>query len=184
MQPKSTTVLTLAALATLAWPGARTGALAQTAPAATHEIPQSLRLEHQETLERLTMLAHRPGAVGATATKAIPLFKRHVARETEYIMPPLTLLPILADGKVTPDMVWAVAMTDRVKADRETIFIEHTEVTDALNEIRAAALRAHDKDAVEFAEAAAGDSLNDIEVLEPAVELIGAYLHANLPAAH
>ena len=81
-------------------------------------------------------------------------------------------------------MAWAVAMTDRVKADREVIFVEHTEVTNALNEIRAAAQRAHDKDAVEFAEAAAGDSLNDIELIEPAVELIGAYLHANLPAAH
>ena len=49
-------------------------------------------------------------------------------------MPPLTLLPNLADGKVTPDMAWALAMTDRVKAERDQIFEEHTRMTDALND--------------------------------------------------
>jgi hypothetical protein len=47
-----------------------------------------------------------------------------------------------------------------------------------------AATKAHDKEAAEFAEAAAADSLNDVELLEPTVLLIGDYLRAKLPAAH
>ena len=39
-------------------------------------------------------------------------------------------------------------------------------------------------DAIEFARSAAGDSLNDIEVLEPTVLLIGDYLRSRLPTAH
>lgn len=158
--------------------------LAQTAPpAAAREIPQSLRLEHAETLERLAALARRNGAVGATSRKALELFQRHIAREQEYILPPLTLLPLLADGNVTPDMRWALDMADRVKAEREQIFQEHTQLTDALNAIVEAAQRAHDAGALAFAQAAAADSLNDIELLEPTVLLIGDYLRGKLPAA-
>ena len=177
---------TLAAVLTLASAAAPREARSQTPPpaASAHQIPQSLRIEHEETIERIASLARRPGAVGAQARKALDLFKRHIAREQEYILPPLTLLPVLADGKVTPDMAWALAMVDRVKADREVIFKEHTDVTDAMNALRAAALKAGDKDAAAFADAASGDSLNDIELIEPTVLLIGEFLRARLPAAH
>lgn len=154
---------------------------AQTAPV-VHLIPQSLQNEHAEDLEKLDMIAKRPGKVGEIATKAIALFKRHEATEKEYIMPALTLLPILADGKVTPDMAWAVAMTDRVRANRELIFQQHTEMTDILSQLVEAADAAHDEDAKEFAESAAGDALNDVEILEPMVLVLGDYLKMKLAA--
>ena len=141
-------------------------------------------MEHQETLERLGVLAKHPGAVGVAARKAIVLFKRHYAREEEYILPPLTLLPRLADGKATPDMAWAMAMCDRVKADEAEIFQEHTEVTNAANALYAAGMAAHDRAATEFARAAVTDSLNDLELLEPTVLLIGEHLHMSLGSAH
>ena len=172
------------ALATLAFGvllGCYDGALAQQ-PATVHLIPQSLQVEHQETLERLTILEHHAGAVGVEARKAMPLFKAHIARESEFILPPLTLLPELADGKVTPDMKWALAMCDRVKAEQEQIFQEHTRITEAMSNLADAARRAHDKVAQEFAEAAVGDSLNDQELLEPMVLDVGELLHAKLPA--
>jgi hypothetical protein len=179
-------LLALLALTVAAWVGPSRVALSQTAPSAApaHDIPQSLRLEHEETLGRLAALAKRRGPVGVEARKALVLFKQHTARELEFILPPLTLLPALADGKVTPDMAWALAMADRVKAEREQIFQEHTQVTDALNALLAAGQRAHDKDAIDFAQSAAADSLNDIEILEPMVVVIGDYLHGKLPAGH
>jgi hypothetical protein len=185
MHPRSPKILALLAFAAAAWMVPSYGALSQPAPAAAaHPIPQSLIFEHAETMERLSILAKRPGQVGVEARKALEVFKRHAAREQEFILPPLTLLPLLADGKVTPDMAWAVAMADRVNAEREQIFQEHTEVTEVLNALVVAATRAHDNDAKEFAEAAAGDSLNDVEILEPTVLLIGDYLRGKLPAGH
>ena len=156
-------------------------ACAQPAPA-THDIPPSLAAEHAETIERLQSLSAHPGEVGAVARQALALYQKHEAREREYIMPPLTLLPEIADGKVTPDMAWALKMADQVKADRAEIFAEHTKVTDIANALLAAGQRAHDPEAVEFAKAAVADSLNDIEILEPAVVVIGDYLRAKLPA--
>ena len=188
MRPSSS--LALALVAAAAWIGDAGPGLSQTrSPAATpaaaaRDIPQSLVLEHQNTLDRLETLTRRHGGVGVAARKALDLFKRHVARENEYILPPLTLLPTIADGRVTPDMAWAMAMADRVGADRVAIFQEHTQITDAANALLAAGRRAHDKLAIDFAQEAVASSLNDVEIQEPATMLLGAFLHSKLDGAH
>jgi hypothetical protein len=168
----------LAAIATL---GVGTGAVSTAAAEpAGHLIPQSLAMEHRETIERLEALGRRPGAVGAAARKSLALFRRHVAREEEFILPPLTLLPRLAGGKAAPDMAWAIPMCDRVKAEQREIFQEHTDITTAANELWAAGMAAHDKQAMDFARGAVADSLNDLEIEEPAVLMIGTWLHDKL----
>jgi len=149
---------------------------------AVHELPQSLIYEHEQTISELEGLTHHPGAVGVEATKALDLFKRHIAHEQEYILPPLTLLPDLADGKVSQDMAWALEMTDRVRTNQEQIFAEHAAVTDRMNALYVAALQAHDAEAADFAKSAAADSLNDLEILEPTVIMIGDYLRTKLAA--
>lgn len=154
------------------------------APVHQHLVPQSLQIAHKETLEQITILSARPGPVGVAAGKVLVLYKEHAGREDAFIFPPLTLLPLLADGKVTPDMAWALPMTDRVKAEQEQIFFEHTEITEALNELVEAGAAANDNDAKEFAEAAVADSLTDLEILVPAIILIGDVLHSKLPVDH
>jgi len=177
MRPRATTAL-IAAFVVLPLAVA---AQAQPAPAAK-PIPQSLRVEHDNTLQQLTHLAQRQGAVGTAARSALALFKQHIQREEAYILPPLTLLPMLADGKVAPDMRWAVDMADRVRKEREEIFLEHTRITDAMNALAAAAQRARDTEALDFARGAVADSLNDVELLEPMCITIGDYVRARLPA--
>jgi hypothetical protein len=154
------------------------------AQSASHagDIPQAMRVEHDNTLQLLTTLSHRPGPVGIEARDALALFKAHLQREEAFILPPLTLLHDLAEGKVSPDMKWAIAMSDRVKAEREKTFQEHTQITDAMNALAAAARKAHDAAALEFAEAAVADSLTDLELIEPMSIVIGDYLKAKLPA--
>jgi hypothetical protein len=169
------------ALAVVTAGGSRIGTLsAQPAPHAG-DIPQSLRVEHNDTLDQLATLAKHRGAVGEEARKALTLFKQHIQREEAYILPPLTLLPLLADGKVSPDMKWAIAMADRVRAERDQIFQEHTRITDAMNALAMAAQKSHDAAAFEFAQSAVADSLNDIELLEPMTLVIGDYLKGKLP---
>jgi hypothetical protein len=153
---------------------------AQSAPHA-RDVPQSLRLEHDDTLHQLTVLSHRPGPVGVEARKALAVFKEHLQREEAFILPPLTLLPDLASGKVSPDMKWAIEMADRTKAEREKTYQQHTQITDAMNALLAAARKAHDTAAADFAQSAVADSLNDLELLEPMTIVIGDYLKTKLP---
>ena len=153
--------------------------VAQPAPHAG-DIPQSLRVEHDHTLEQLGILGRRKTPVGAEARKALALFRQHLQREEDFILPPLTLLPQLADGKASADMKWAIAMAERVKAEREQIFQEHTQISDAMNALATAAQKAHDTAALDFAHTAVADSLNDIELLEPMAIVVGEFLKVKL----
>src|ERR1043166_5707238 len=128
------TLMMLTSVAAVSWWGDLT--VAQTQPA--HDIPQSFKVAHQETLAELTGIGKRRTHTGQIARQAIAAVKGHFRREEEYILPPLTLAPAIALGHVTPDMKWAIAMADRIKADRETIFVEHTVITQWMNELAAA----------------------------------------------
>jgi len=183
MHSRPAAASSLAALAFGVWLGWHGSATAQQT-ADHHELPASVQLAHEQTLQRLGVLMKRKGPVGVAAAKALAVLKQHMARETEYILPPLTLLPLLTEGKVTPDMAWAMAMTDRTKATREEIFAERARTTDALNGIIAAALPVHDNEAILFAQDVAADVLVDTELEEPTVLLIGEYLHSKLDAGH
>jgi hypothetical protein len=171
------------ALATAGTAAAQTPAPAAPA-AASHigDIPQAIRLDHEETIRHLTVLSHRRSPVGAVAAKALDVMRRHQAQEREFILPPLTLLQSLTEGKISPDMKWAIGMADRVKTEREQIFAAHVKITELMNELLHAADRAHDRDAREFAESAVAGSLNDMEIQEPTTILIGEYLRAKLPS--
>lgn len=181
MSPRTAAIATILLVTAIAATGSWGAAQAQPATQA-HDIPQSVRLLHQEDIATLTALARLRAPVGPAARKALDLLKRHHQREEAYILPPLTLLGRLADGKVDPDMKWAIAMADRVKADREEIFQEHTQITEAMNALLAAAERAHNTAAAEFARGAVADSLGDMELLEPMTVVIGDYLRSKLPA--
>jgi hypothetical protein len=158
------------------------GSAAAQATQQSHDIPQSFRVAHDQTLAELTAIGKRRTRTGAIARKAIEIVKEHFRREEEYILPPLTLAPAIALGHVTPDMKWAVAMADRIKADRELIFYEHTVITEWMIELTAAAERAHEADVIAFAQGAVADALNDTEVNEPMAIVIGDYVRAKLPA--
>jgi hypothetical protein len=161
---------------------AAVGGWAGSAAAQAHEIPQSFKVAHDETLAELTAIGKRRSHTGQIAREAISAVQEHFRREEEYILPPLTLAPAIALGHVTPDMRWAIAMADRIKADRETIFVEHTVITEWMNELAAAAERAHEADVLEFARAAVADALSDTEVNEPMAIVIGDYVRMKLPA--
>jgi DNA-binding XRE family transcriptional regulator len=182
MHPNTASIARLLFLAAAVAAGPGRAALAQT-PAVSHDIPQYILLEHEDDIKELTDLSHRPGQLGIVAQQALDLIKRHHQREVDYILPPLSLLATIAAGKVTPDMRWAITMADKVKATREEIFLEHTAVTDAMNAILLEADKVDDKEAAEFARAAAADSLGDLEIQEPTTVLIGEYLKLKLGPA-
>jgi DNA-binding XRE family transcriptional regulator len=182
MNPKTAAITRTLLLAAAIAGGTTAAARAQT-PQATHDIPQSILLEHGDDINALTDLTHRPGQLGVVAQKALDLVKRHHQREVEYILPPLTLLPALSEGKATPDMSWAIAMADKVKATREEIFQEHADLTDAMNAILSEAERVDDKEAGDVARALVADALGDLEIQEPTTVLIGEYLRLKLAPA-
>jgi hypothetical protein len=78
-------------------------------------IPEPLKLEHEELHAELLRATQVPGQVGAAAREVARVLHAHFEKEEEYALPPLGLLPLLAQGRVTPDMAGILTMTDKLK---------------------------------------------------------------------
>ena len=146
------------------------------------EIPQSSRVEHDDIISYLDGVSQqqRRPQVAEAARKALEVMRHHFAQEAEYVLPPLGLLPALAEGRVTPEMRGAIAMADRVKAEQDQLYEEHVRITSVLNDLIAAAEGERDRGLAAMARQAALHSLHEVEVLYPTVILIGDRLREKL----
>ena len=159
------------------WPGP--GGTARAQPGV--DIPQSERVENEDILDALQEIAKRTTPTGAAAQKVLEPMTRRLANDTAFILPPLVLLPTLADEDPTPDMRWAIAFADRVKAEQGSLKQLHEEVRAALVGLRNAAAAEGDHHTVGFANDLIADEAGEQEVLEPTAMLIGEYLRSHLP---
>jgi hypothetical protein len=144
------------------------------------KIPQSLKTEHEELHAELAIATRESGKVGDAAKVVASLLHPHFVKEEEYAMPPLGLLPLLAEGKVTPEMAAVLAMTDRLKAEHQQMLREHKTIVAALEKLVAAAKAENKMEYAHFAEKLMLHAQNEEEVLYPAAILVGEYLKLKL----
>lgn len=141
------------------------------------QVPQSIRLQHEQIISRLDHLAKRSDQESAAAAqKALAFLKEHYAKEEAIVLPPLGLLPRIARGDIAKDMEPAIAMADRTKATLAQFEEDHVQITSLMNELIAVGQNRRNDELVRLATRVAAQSLNDIEVAQPTVILIGDYL--------
>ena len=112
-----------------------------------HPAPASALVEHARVLDELADLARRPGPVGAVGERLRDVMRTHLTYREDVVLPSFTLLPRMADETATPDMVWAVALGDRVRRERDQDLLTRLEITDRLIDVFAAAGEAGDETA-------------------------------------
>ena len=148
------------------------------------KIPQSLKAEHAELHEELARAIKAGGKVAEAAKAVAELLHPHFVKEEEYALPPLGLLSSLAEGKVTPEMRNALAMTDRLKADLPQMLQEHQAIVATLEKLVVAAKQENKPAYALFAEKLMLHARNEEEVLYPAAILVGEYLKMRLGEVH
>ncbi len=140
------------------------------------KTPQSLKIEHEELHAELEKAKKSGGATGEAARGVDCALQPHFQREEEYALPPLGLLPSLASGNASPDMMAAVEMTSMLRSSLGQMLQEHKEIVVALGVLTDAARQEGKEDAVRFAEKLMLHAKIEEEVLYPASILIGEYL--------
>ncbi len=140
------------------------------------EIPKSIRLEHEELHRILNAATLESGSVGSAAKAVAAILHPHFAKEEEFAMPPLGLLPELSKGHASPEMSGALEMTSRLKNELGQMLKEHKEIVVKLEKLSAAAKRENKLEYVRFVEKLTLHAQNEEEVLYPASILIGEYL--------
>jgi hypothetical protein len=143
-----------------------------------YEIPSPLRQEHDELHEQLRQATQAGGDVGAAATALARLLK-----EDAFALPPLGLLPLLAQGTVTAEMAGVLQLTDRLEAELPAMLAEHRAIAAALGRVIEAARQAGDRAIVEFAENLSLHAQTEEQVMYPAALLVGRFVRERLEQA-
>ncbi len=144
------------------------------------KIPEPLKLEHEELHEELVKATQAGGEVGEAAKAVARILHPHFVKEEEYALPPLGLLSLLSDGKVSPEMGNVLSMTDKLKAELPEMIKEHKAIVAALKKLSDAAKKEKKPRHARFAEKLMLHAQTEEEVLYPISILIGEYLKARL----
>jgi len=143
-------------------------------------IPEPLVHEHQELHRVLAEATKLGGALGDAARAVAHELHDHFVREEEIAMPPLSLLPALAAGRVTAEMAGLFTMTDALQAELPRMLQEHERIKVALAGLRALALESDRPDLVRFADQLIVHARTEEEVLYPAAIVLAEYLRLRL----
>jgi len=144
------------------------------------KIPQALVEDHKEMGAALDRAAAEAGKVGDAAQALRAVMLPHIAREEEFALPPLGLLPLLSKGALEYDMNEAVLLADKLKAEMPKMLSEHKAILAAINRLDEAA-RLQGK--IQYQGLAAMMKLHleeEEQVYYPAALLVGVYLHVKL----
>jgi len=104
----------------------------------------------------------------------------HFVKEEEFALPPLGLLPLLTEGKVTSEMKGVLIMTDKLKTGLSLMLAEHKAIVAALTILANAAEEEKMPEYARFAERLKLHAQTEEEVLYPAAILVGEYLKLGL----
>lgn len=143
-------------------------------------IPRPLKLEHEELHEQLRRATRESGGLSEAAKAVAKLMHPHFVKEEEYALPPLGLLPLLAQGQVTPDMAAVLPMTDKLKAELGEMLAEHKSIVAALRRLADVAKRENKPEYAELADKLILHAQTEEEVSYPTAILIGEYLKLRL----
>jgi hypothetical protein len=146
----------------------------------TFQMPKSLKLEHEELHADLLKATRAGGKTGEAAKSVAEVLHNHFVKEEEFALPPIGLLPFLADGKIDEEMRSVLAMTDRLKAELPAMLQEHQAVVAKLKELIAAATKEKLPEHARFAEKLMLHAKTEEEVLYPAALLVGEYVRLRL----
>jgi hypothetical protein len=143
-------------------------------------IPSALKKEHEELHAELVRATKLGGPVGEAAEAVAKALHPHFVKEEEYALPPLGLLPALAEGQVTPDMRAVLRLTDRLRKDMPEMLAEHQAVMAELKKLTEVARAERQHEVVQFAEKLGLHAQTEEQVLYPAALLVGEYVKLRL----
>lgn len=143
-------------------------------------IPQSLKSEHEALHAELARATKAGGKIGEAARAVAKILHPHFVKEEEYVLPPLGLLSLLAEGKVPPEMGQVLSMTDRLKAELPQMLEEHRAIVAALKNLSSVAKKEKKMEYLDFADRLIVHASTEEEVSYPAALLIGDYVKLKL----
>lgn len=144
------------------------------------KTPLTLKTEHEELHKMLKDATQLSGKTGEAARVVAKLMHPHFIKEEEYALPPLGLLPMLAEGNISAEMKSVLTMTDKLKSELPEMLAEHKQIVAALQELVKVSKTENHMEVASFAEKLMLHARTEEEVSYPTTILIGEYLKLKL----
>lgn len=144
------------------------------------KTPEPLKSKHQAFVAEINQAVKLDGRTGKAARLVARLLERHFAKEEEFALPPLGLLPALAQGTVEPGMAAAITMAAKLHDELPNLAAEQRVIVAALEELIAAAESEGHAELVGLAERLMMHEEGEQQVSYPTAILIGKYLQLRL----
>lgn len=144
------------------------------------KTPTPLQSEHQALRAGLANAVKLEGRTGKAARLSARLIERHFAKEEEFVLPPLGLLPALAQGTIEVQMAAAITLAAKLHDQLPDLLAEQRVIVAAVEELMAAAEDEGHPELVEFAERMMLHEEIERQMSYPAAILIGKYLQLRL----
>jgi hypothetical protein len=142
--------------------------------------PIPLKSEHQALIAEINQAVRLTDATGEATRRIARLIESHFAREDEFVLPPLGLLPSLARGTIEQEMAAAIVMAARLHDEMSNLLAEKRVIVAAVEELMAVAETEGHPQLVGFAEKLLLHQETEEQVCYPAAILIGKYLQLRL----
>lgn len=146
----------------------------------TIQVPTSLKLEHELLNSELARAMKFAGRTGVAAGVVAQLMHPHFVKEEQYVLPPLSLLPELAKGRVTPEMKQVTTMTNRLKVQLEVMLSEHRAIVSALKDLADAAEKEGHPELVDFTQRLMEHAQMEEQITYPTAILVGEFVKLKL----
>ena len=160
----------------------RQAPVAHRPPAFRFEIPKALQRDRDDLRGQLTQVAGEEGPLGEEASRGVHILHAHILREDQFALPPLSLLPLLANGFVWAEMGPGMAMAETLKANLPDMLEDHEEMLVVLRALERAARQAGRSDVAQLAQRLMEHAELEAEVLYPAAIVAGRFLESQLAA--
>lgn len=144
----------------------------------THQVPASIKAEHEELQAALARATRYPGRVGEAARDLAATLHPHFVREEQVALPPLALLRPLAQGKFSPGMEDVLPMTDSLRQELPRMLQEHQAIAASARRLAQVARAARAAEVARFADALLNHARMEEEVLYPTAILVGDIIRA------
>lgn len=141
-----------------------------------HAVPSSIKEEHEYLLEKIQKISQYEDSTGNVAKKLNVLMQHHFQEEEDFVLPPLTLLPLLASGRIPEDAGEIILLSQRLKSQLMHMDAEHQMIMAHMKELLQAADFDNHAEIAEFERELRKHASYEEEVFFPAAILVGDYL--------
>lgn len=140
------------------------------------EMPATIKKEHEYLLGEIGKIAMLEDSTGKAAVKLKELMQHHFKEEEDYVLPPLGLLPLLAEGRMPLQSKEVIGLTEKLKAQLLHMQVEHQLIKAYMDEVVQAATKENHLEVSTLEKEIGKHAAMEEEVFFPAAILIGEYL--------